>query len=83
MQCADKSIFWLVNSCKPKQLPIVSTHQFKSPPTHLLTNLSTHNLTPPQPTDSKNTDSKNKNNTKLASSQPHQVTNSKNPQLKT
>ena len=82
MQCADKSIFWLVNSCKPKQLPIVSTHQFKSPPTHLLTNLSTHNLTPPQPTDSKNTNSKNKNNTNLPAhnlikSQTQKISNSK------
>ena len=83
MQSADKSIYWLVNSCKPKQLPIVSTHQFKSPPTHLLTNLSTHNLTPPQLTDSKNnTNSKNKNNTNLSAhnlikSQTQKISNSK------
>ena len=74
MQCADKSIFWLVNSCKPKQLPIVSTHQFKSPPTHLLTNLSTHNLTPPQLTDSKNNTNLSAHN--LIKSQTQKISNS-------
>lgn len=90
MQSADRSIYWLVNSWKPKQLSIVSIHQFKSPPTHLLTNLSTHNLIPPQLTTSyplnsptqKNTNSKNKNNTNLSAhnlikSQTQKISNSK------